>query len=388
MQHLTEIKLKNKKKIIRLLYSKDNMSKKRIALNLNLSPSVITKLCGELINDGILVEANKIESESPISGRKEVKIIINPSYRTCIGIVINHKTTSILFTDLSLNVLYQEEIPTLSDANLHLNNTISLLRKLMNDLSLEKTSILGIGISIKGNTDGIYTNYGVWDCAVNIKDFFEEELEIPTVLDNGIRCSALLEQLHYSKDNFIFIKYGEFGIGGTLIKEHKLLYGENNNMVDVGHVIMNPQGEYCPICKRRGCLESIISIEKLVLHVKMKFSFSFSPILWNICEGDANKITLSNILTAADIGCIEINMLLKENASYFAIALINTYALLDTKKIIVIGKIFSCKRFITYLQSSLCEYQLTPIFDNIEFHIHDNILLSSIALALNHFLFL
>ncbi|WP_039954137.1 winged helix-turn-helix transcriptional regulator [Brachyspira hampsonii] len=77
MKHITEIKSKNKKDIIKLLYKKNIMSKKRIAAELELSPSVITKLCSELIKENILVEMNRIDSKK--LGRKEVEIKINPN---------------------------------------------------------------------------------------------------------------------------------------------------------------------------------------------------------------------------------------------------------------------------------------------------------------------
>ncbi|ELV05802.1 hypothetical protein, partial [Brachyspira hampsonii] len=65
--------------------------------------------------------------------------------------------------------------------------------------------------------------------------------------------------------------------------------------------------------------ESIISIEKILINVKNNFSKEFCPVLWEICSGDLNNINISNIIKAADNGCININNIFKKNSSVFCI---------------------------------------------------------------------
>lgn len=385
MKHISDIKDKNKKDIIRLLYKKPTMSKKRAAIELGLSPSVITKLCSELIGENIIIEKEPIDSNN--LGRKEIQIKVNPNYKRCFGITINHISTTILLVDMDINVLYEQSFHTDLDSKLHLEKTVELLKTILKDYNLTKTDILAIGISIKGNTDGTYARFGIWNNTVNVKNYINEKLDIPVVMDNGIRCSAMLEQLYSNEDNFIFIKYMEPGIGGALILNGNIERGERNSIVDFGHMIVETSGDYCPICKRKGCLESIISIENMTKFIKTNFSKDFFPILWEICKGDIENINIANIIKAAEEGCIELNKLFKKNAYYFAVCIINTQAIMDIKKIIIIGDLFSSKRFVSYFRSAIYEYQLTDIYDNIEFHIHENVLLSPVALSLNEFLF-
>jgi len=385
MKHISDIKHKNKQDIIQLLYKKHNMSKKRIAIELELSPSVITKLCTELLEEGIILESEPIKTKK--AGRKEIEIQINPAFKKCFGIVMNHKNTTILLTDMNLNVLYQKEITTDSNAKKHLDTMINLLSEVINEMKLDRKEILGIGISIKGNTDGIYAYFGIWDYKVNVKDYIEENIGIPVSLDNGIRCSAMLEQLHCMDNNFIFIKYMEPGIGGAIVQNGEIGLGETHSILDFGHLIVDQNGDYCSVCKRKGCLENTISFEKMIAYVKENFSYANFPVLYNICEGEANKITIQTMIESAENGCIKINRLFKKSADYFAMCIVNTYALLDTKKIIVIGDLFSSERYLHYFKSAIYEYQLTELYQNIEIHEHENELLSAIVLALNTFLF-
>lgn len=385
MKHLSEIKEKNKSDILRLLYTKRKLSKKRIALELNLSSSVLTKLCNELLKEGVIIETEPLESTNV--GRKEIGIEINPTYKYCFGVTINHKKTAVLLVDLKTNVIYQHKFITSLDAKDHLDNVIDLLNEIIKKYSLDKNSILGIGISIKGITDGINSYCGIWNSVINVKGYLEEKLKLPIVMDNGIRCSAMLEQFNTNYNNFLFIKYMEPGIGGAIVKHGRVLRGETHTIMDFGHMIMERDGDYCSICKRRGCLESIISIERSLQFANEHFNQNDSPILWDICNGNPDNISVENIIKAVDHGSIIYNKLFKQNATYLAIAIINTGALMNIKKIIMIGDFFSSNRFCEYFRSALLEYQLTPIFDDVEIQVHKNELLSPVALALNEFLF-
>lgn len=385
MKHIHEIKDKNKKDILRLLYTNQNLSKKRIATELGLSQSVITKICAELIADGVIIESNPIKTQR--AGRNEIQIEINPTHKYCFGITINHRKTTVLLTDLSLNVIEKISFPTILDPQEDINRLISSLRELMNNNSLESTCFIGIGISIKGVTDGQYAYHGIWNTVVDIKSPIQQALSIPVAIDNGVRCSALLEQFYSNEKNFIFLKYMEPGIGGAFVKDGQIQRGETYSIVDFGHLIINPDENYCPVCKRRGCLESIISIEQILNYAKSNFSPDFCPVFWNLCEGLNSNITISNIIKSAEHGSIPFNHLFQRNARLLAMSIINTFSIIDIKRIIIIGDLFSSERFTTYFKAAINDLQLTPICDIIHIHTHSDVMLSSVVLALNEFLF-
>ena len=385
MKHIQDIKDKNKKNIIRLLYTKENLSKKRIAAELGLSPSGITKICGELIKEGIIIEAMPMKTEAV--GRKEIQIQINPTYKYCFGVVINHKKTTIVLTDLGLNIIEKVSFSTLADPQKHINLLINSLNELMENNLLKNEQFIGIGISVKGITDAQYAYDGIWNTVVDLKTPIQKALGIKVALDNGVRCSALLEQLFSNEKNFIFFKYMEPGIGGALVRNGKIQRGETHSIVDFGHLIIDPDEEYCSICKRRGCLESIISVEQLLNYAKSNFSIDFCPVFWNLCEGLNSNITIKNIIEAVEQGSIIFNNVFQRNAKLLAMSIINTASIIDIKKIIIIGDLFSSKRFTTYFKGAINQLQLTPMYDRIQINTPSDAILSSVVLALNEFLF-
>ncbi|GCF94180.1 sugar kinase [Enterococcus florum] len=382
MKHISDIKENNKRSILKLLYQNKPYSKKRIAKKLSLSASVITKLCNELQDEGWITEQSTLNSGK--AGRKEIEIVINASHKYCIGVVLNHLYTTIVLTDLQMNVIEKQRFDTLQESGKHVAQLIHSLSELITAHHLAPSDILGIGISIKGKTDGRISFSGIWETPVDIASVIEEELQLPVYLDNGIRCSALLESFTYEYRTFIFIKYMEPGIGGAVMKHGELLRGDHHLIMDFGHQIIDPSADYCPICKRRGCLESLISIEGIIQTLKQSFSPKNDPTLWDICNGDKNQITAETIVAAAEAGSIELNQLFKKTANDFAIALLNTVALWDIPRIILIGDFFLSRRFVQYVESALLELQLSPQTFSIDYNIHDDEDLSSIALLLKH----
>lgn len=383
MNQISEVKLRNKRNILKPLCTKENMSKKRLSLQLGLSSSVLTKLCAELIEEGIIVESDTIASAGV--GRKEVLLTINPTYCVLLGITINHKISTIILTDFSMNVLHTVSIPTTMNPEEHLHHLVDLCREIITE-STHK-NLLGIGISIKGVTDGESSLSGMWNKTVRVREYFAEKLSLNVVMDNGIRCSAMLDQFTNDNNNFIFIKYMEPGIGGSIVKHGQILRGATNTILDFGHMIVNPDGDYCPVCKRKGCLESTISFDRILHHIKSNFSEDAMPMLFEICEGDVERINIQTIITALDGGSIYLNTYFKKVAYYFAICLINTMAICDIKKVVLIGDLFASTRFKEYLRSEILVNQLTSMMDNIEMRVHENEFLSPVALAINEFIF-
>ena len=50
------VKRSNRSAALRILHEKGAMSRKRLAENMHLTPAAITKIVGEMISDGLLME--------------------------------------------------------------------------------------------------------------------------------------------------------------------------------------------------------------------------------------------------------------------------------------------------------------------------------------------
>ena len=74
------VKRSNRSAALRILHEKGAMSRKRLAENMHLTPAAITKIVGEMISDGLLMEGEMLSSSN--AGRRE--ILIRPQRGSCL----------------------------------------------------------------------------------------------------------------------------------------------------------------------------------------------------------------------------------------------------------------------------------------------------------------
>lgn len=94
------------------------------------------------------------------------------------------------------------------------------------------------------------------------RDLMSERLGLPVAVDNDANAAALAEHRHGAargSDHALMVALGT-GIGGGLVLEGKLYRGARGFGAELGHVVVDHDGEDCPgDCPGRGCLEVLAS---------------------------------------------------------------------------------------------------------------------------------
>ncbi len=86
----------------------------------------------------------------------------------------------------------------------------------------------------------------------------------------------------------LFITIGT-GVGGGIIIDGKIYTGFNFSGAELGHMVIVKDGEECS-CGRRGCMECYASATGLIKLTKEKMLLNKDSIMWNLCEGDIDKV--------------------------------------------------------------------------------------------------
>lgn len=135
--------------------------------------------------------------------------------------------------------------------------------------------VAGIGIAATGQIDcvtgsvvgtaGHLPNYlgSTW------KETFEEELQLPVAVANDANCAVLGETWKGAAQGLsdvVMLTIGT-GVGGGIITGGRLLVGARGLGGEIGHVIIQADGERCS-CKNYGCLEHYASTTALLRLVK------------------------------------------------------------------------------------------------------------------------
>lgn len=362
---LNSIKKVNRSVLLNILREHGAMSRKDIAAVSGLSPGAITIIATEMLHEGILKEAG-LEDRNGKAGRKKILLKIEKSHKFILGINIEKDMTTIAISDLNLSILSSRDLKT--DASLSpdvfLTEIIDNIKDLLWKLDISKGNILGIGVGIVGKVDPLAGKsidaYGIWDRPVEISLFLSTSLKLPVVIDNNVRALALAE-INCSKikniDDFVFIKHGP-GIGAAIVINKKLIYGSENQAGEIGHIIVNSNGPQCN-CGQKGCLETVISTRRMKKTVKQAFDKTKTSILYQLCNGDKNKINTSLIFSAYEKGDPYIQQIINENIRYMATGIINLMKTLDPQRIVFFGELFKftslMEELVMQIEAILCD---------------------------------
>lgn len=262
----SNIKINNRKRIIRLLSKERELTKLDIARSLDISVPTVTTIVGELIEEGLVEEAGMAGSTG---GRKPVIIRFLPDSRCSIGVDLGTDFVRAILTNLDSRILADKTMSLKSkEEACVLDSMKKLIQDVMYEQNINKEKLMGVGFSLPGTVDEENLKLEV---AANLKlknlyfDSIKDLLEVPIYLENEANAGALAEwQLGIAKDkkNVIYISVTE-GVGGGIIIDGKMYKGTAMRAGEIGHMTINKNGRLCN-CGKRGCWETYASKKALI----------------------------------------------------------------------------------------------------------------------------
>lgn len=144
-----------------------------------------------------------------------------------------------------------------------------LINKVTADEKISMDDVKSIGIGCPGSIDDrngvvIYSN-NLDFVNVPLCDELKNYFDKPIYINNDANCAALGEFFALNDDtveDFVAITLGT-GVGGGVIINRKLYTGFNSVAGELGHTVINVDGEPCT-CGRRGCWEAYASATALI----------------------------------------------------------------------------------------------------------------------------
>jgi len=190
--------------------------------------------------------------------------------RTWLGIDIGGTAVKIGVVDENGNILLSETRSVSFDGyKTPIMETVSSLTEEI----LEKceTKPEGIGVSATGQIDvrtgtviGVGAHFGNW-LGSEIRKTLEDKFRLPVTVINDANAAALGEQTYGRAkgcENALVVTIGT-GVGGGIIEGGRLIQGRRGIGGEIGHYIIDFDGEPCP-CGNRGCFERYASTGALV----------------------------------------------------------------------------------------------------------------------------
>lgn len=276
------------------------MSRKDIACQLGLTPATVSLICGELLSAGVLQEVGELK-ETPRAGRKKILLDLNPDHRYVLTICIEADNTTLAICNLAGRCLHLRQLPTNTqvEPEAFLLHIASESKALLWENSIDRTLVLGAGVSVPGKVDrktGVSLNaYRVWDHPVEVGRALQQYLELPVMVENNVRSFAEAELIYGTgkqNENILFLKWGP-GVGSALVIHNQIYDSNLAREPQIGHIIVERGGRLCR-CGRRGCLETRVSVRAIAERVRAQCTAQSMPALYALVEGDLSRIAEGN----------------------------------------------------------------------------------------------
>lgn len=262
-----------------------------------------------------------------------------------IGIDVGGTNVKIALVDGEGKIIYSNSVPTYAQMGYEytVNNIKQAIRDLMKETNTDAKEIEGIGFDFPGQVDyktgvvKLAPNIPGW-INVPIAQMIEEEFNIPTRIDNDVRCAALGE-LKFGAgkgcENFICITVGT-GIGSGLVINGQLVRGAANAAGEIGHIKLQMNGGPICGCGDTGCLEAFASGPSIVAMAQEYLKGGKSTKFREMAGADG-EITPYIVAKAAEAGDPVAKRIFEIVGTYIGMGLVSVINLLNPEKVIIGG---------------------------------------------------
>ena len=357
------VKRNNRSAALRILHEKGEMSRKRLAECMKLTPAAITKIVGELLGEGLLVEGEAVSSGA--AGRREIMVRLNERSACALGLLIDLPDAVLSAVRLDGTVIFSETLPLErgSPAEPTVRRLCARLMQLSERHGVARERIVGVGVAVRGVTtpDGRASanSFGAFaETGYPLCERVEELTGLHAVLSNNVRA-LFAAHMFLSRDGAegsqIFLRC-EYGIGAALSIDGKIRHGVTEQCAEIGHIPVVRRGGKPCACGKSGCLETIASPAAIREDALELLSPERTPVLWKLCAlRSPDELTLDDVLNAACSGDEGAAQVVDRAVGTLGAALKSAIYLIDPGKIVLYGRMFDNPYYLSRLFSEVRE---------------------------------
>ena len=348
-----------KKTILHLCIERGEHSIAAISEAIGASVPTATKLIGELMEEGFMIDMGKSGTSG---GRKPSIYGLNPQAGYFVGVDLRNAHASVAITDFKGGLVnFQDGIPFKMEANEEAAHRVAAaVREYVSQQDVDWNRIMGLGVSVPGRVNPVtgYSNSYSFDEHRSIATIMEEDLNIRVVMENDSRAMTYGEYLGggLKEKNMLFVNVS-WGLGMGMILDGHLYYGTSGYSGEFGHFPLLDNGQMCR-CGKIGCLETEASGSALVRMIGDKLASGRASSLAPTYK-EQGRVGLNQIFAAIqseDILAIEMVEKLGTNLGKGLAGLINIF----NPELVVIGGKVAC---------AAGDYLMLPIRTAIKRHV-------------------
>ncbi|MBC1500178.1 ROK family transcriptional regulator [Listeria weihenstephanensis] len=255
----------NERTVLSVIVNDGPLSRAKLSEKIGLNKASVSAIVKKLIEQKLIKEVGIGESTIQ-GGRKPIMLELNKAAGFAVSIDIGYDYIDTMIHYLDGTIRKRKLLPfrTIEKTTITAE-LITIIEEITEKLPKSPFGIVGMTIAIHGV---IHNNQIVFTPAYDFTDFpLAEELathfDFPIFLENEANLFALSEHAKNSSyHNLVGISI-HAGVGAGIIMNDALYTGENGLSGEIGHMIVQVNGNHCT-CGGNGCLETYSS-EKVIL---------------------------------------------------------------------------------------------------------------------------
>lgn len=259
-----DVRKRNRSRILTVLRRHAPMSRKGICAKTGLSPSTVSAITSELLEEAIIVTTGNDAAANIGRGRPQVRLALNPRAALVASAVLQLDSVSAAISDYTGNVVAEVGVSIRarrSSPQDFFDTLINIIQEALDQAKSDSNKLKRIRLGVQGATD-VGGKSMLWSPItlhrdLNFRSVLEAAFDAPVNLSND--CNMIARALHWRAPDTFGQNYAavllSHGIGMGLMLNGELVSGIRSSGTEFGHISHIPNGALCR-CGRRGCIEA------------------------------------------------------------------------------------------------------------------------------------
>ncbi len=304
--------------ILELVVKHGPISRTEISRTTGLNLVTISNYINEFIENGLVVEKG---FDVSTGGRRPTLVELNPKFGYIIGVGLTALHIVGIMVDPKMQVVCEVKIVRPSDNNeAIINKLVEAVEGVLSKSKIEPGRIKGLGIGIPGVIDeegqtirwpGAMGLSMVSISGVSLKDIFEKEFDIPTLVEHDAACGVFGERWFGFEADIKDMIYMYTGVGCGLIINGQIYRGARGFVGELG--IFNPAQPDEGLRRQESLNLGTWELDLGIAHYARKAieEGAKSRIMESV-KNDPGKIDLNAVIEASKAGDKLASQLLEE----------------------------------------------------------------------------
>jgi predicted NBD/HSP70 family sugar kinase len=294
--------------MLELVIKRGPISRTEISRLTGLNIVTVSNYINEFIEKELVIEKGLDVSTG---GRRPTLVELNPKFGYLIGVGLTARNIIGVLVDSRMQVICEvENERPVESSEATIDKLVETVEELLNKSKVDAKKIKGLGIGIPGVVDeegqsirwlGAMGTSVVSISGVSLKDIFEKEFDIPTLVEHDAACGVFGERWFGFEADVKDMIYMYSGVGCGLILNGQIYRGSGGSAGELG--IFNPAEPSEEERRRESVNLGMWELDLgIVYQARKSLKEGAESRIFELAGNDPEKIDLASVIEASKAG--------------------------------------------------------------------------------------